>query len=514
MTTGTGPPRSASSGPLVARTYHTALGLVALAAWISLARQVHLLMGPDGLLPAQPLLDALARGGAGLLDAPSLLRLTGASSAALTALVTAGILLSLAQTLGLAARLAAALQAPLYLSFVVAGRTFFQFQWDQLLVESLALAALFPRDRRAPVAHALFRVLFVKLYLESGIAKWQSHLHDWQEGSAMAHYYETAPLPGPLAPLLHALPAWWHRLESWAVLGLELLLPPLALVPRRLPRLVAALALAAFQLLNLASASYGFFVLLSLALHLFLVGDDDLARAGRALARLPLVAPLVRLAARLRRTRLEQAATIPATPAPTARSRVADAVLAGAVALPWLGLSAVEALDHFAPATWTTAQRLLTTLEPVRAELAPLRLANAYHLFGHITTERIEPELETSVDDGATWQRHAFRYKPGDPARWPGLAAPHQPRVDFQLWFYALQYRAGEPAWVSALMARACRAPALIAPLFTAPLPSSPHLVRFAFERARFATPDERRATGRVWIRQPVALGRAVDCRR
>jgi hypothetical protein len=38
--------------------------------------------------------------------------------------------------------------------------------------------------------------------------------------------------------------------------------------------------------------------------------------------------------------------------------------------------------------------------------------------------------------------------------------------------------------------------------------------VRFAFERARFATPDERRATGRVWIRQPVALGRAVDCRR
>jgi len=504
---------SPGSGPLVARTYQTLLGLVALAAWISLARQVQLLIGPDGLLPAQPYLDALARNGVGLLEAPSLLRLTGASSVALGLLVALGIALAALQTLGLAARVAAALQAPLYLGFVVAGRTWFQFQWDSLLVESLTLAALLPRDRRAPVAHALLRVLFVKLYFESGIAKWQSHLHDWQDGSAMVHYYETAPLPGPLAPLLHALPVWLHRLEAWAVLALELVVPLLALVPLRRPRLVAALSLAAFQLVNLATASYGFFVLLSLALHLFLVTDADLARFGRALARLPLVAPSLRMAARLRRRRAEQAPTVPATPIPTARHRVADAVLAGAFAVPWIGLSTVEALEHFAPPEWTAAQRLIAFAEPTRARFAALHLANAYHLFGHITTERVEVELETSVDEGATWQRHDFRYKPGDPARWPRLAWPHQPRVDFQLWFYALQYRAVEPAWVGALVARTCRAPAVVAPLFRTPLPPSPQLVRLVFERARFATRAERKQTGLVWIRTPVTQSRVIDCR-
>src|SRR5256885_8382782 len=44
-------------------------------------------------------------------------------------------------------------------------------------------------------AHLLLRVLLFKLYFESGIAKWQSGLHDWHDGSAMTFYYETAPLP-------------------------------------------------------------------------------------------------------------------------------------------------------------------------------------------------------------------------------------------------------------------------------------------------------------------------------
>ena len=55
---------------------------------------------------------------------------------------------------------------------------------------------------------------------------------------------------------------------------------------------------------------------------------------------------------------------------------------------------------------------------------------------GSITRERIEPTFETS--DGTSWTPLAFHYKPGPVDRPPPFVAPHQPRVDFLLWFYGL----------------------------------------------------------------------------
>ena len=81
-----------------------------------------------------------------------------------------------------------------------------------------------------------------------------------------------------------------------------------------------------------------------------------------------------------------------------------------------------------------------------------------------------KPEFQTT-DDGTTWVAHEFRHKPGDPKRRPDWVAPHQPRVDFQLWFYGLSYRAGAPEYVTKLLERLCRDPDAVAPLFRAPLP-------------------------------------------
>src|SRR5207245_100008 len=118
----------------------------------------------------------------------------------------------------------------------------------------------------------LFRAVLFKLYFESGIAKWQSPLGDWQDGSAMTYYYETAPLPTALAWTAHNLPVWWHHFESRATLALELLVPLGIFGPRR-ARLGAAAALTGFQLLNIASANYGFFCYLAAILHVFLLDD-------------------------------------------------------------------------------------------------------------------------------------------------------------------------------------------------------------------------------------------------
>jgi len=270
------------SGPAVAQLFHRALAAVFLVAWISLGSQVRLLIGEHGLLPVADFVEAArARHVLSLLDFPTVFRwLPG--DAWLVAGTIAGAALALLALAGVAPRLMAALQTALYFSYAVACRTFLGFQWDNLLLECGTLAAFLPTACPAPLVHFLLRAVLFKLYFESGIAKWQSPIHDWQDGSAMTFYYETAPLPTALAWYAHHLPRAWHLVESRAVLALELVVPFAIFGPRR-PRLVAAAAFTLFQVVNIATANYGFFCYLALALHVTLLDDADVERAAAAL---------------------------------------------------------------------------------------------------------------------------------------------------------------------------------------------------------------------------------------
>ena len=53
-----------------------------------------------------------------------------------------------------------------------------------------------------------------------------------------------------------------------------------------------------------------------------------------------------------------------------------------------------------------------------------------------MTTKRREIVIEGSYD-GVEWHEYEFRYKPGD-VRAPAVEHPHQPRLDWQMWFAAL----------------------------------------------------------------------------
>jgi hypothetical protein len=286
----------------VARLFHKLLAVLFGIAWISLGAQVHTLIGSRGLLPLEPFIEVVREQGLSALDVPTIFLWTS-SDAALTAGIGAGLALATAAFFGLAPRLCFGLSTLLYLSYATAGRTFLSFQWDNLLLECGALAALLPRDDKARFAHVLFRVLLFKLYWESGVAKWQSHLHDWHDGSAMTFYFETAPIPTRLAHIAHALPAGWHKVESWLTLGLELGVP-LAIFGPRWARLPAFAALTGFQIVNAATANYGFFVYLSCALHVFLLSDQDLARARAWIEQRALLKGLRRARARTRALRL------------------------------------------------------------------------------------------------------------------------------------------------------------------------------------------------------------------
>ncbi|MDD9934573.1 MAG: lipase maturation factor family protein [Myxococcales bacterium] len=468
------------SGPLVARAFQRALAAVLLVAWLSLGSQLQLLIGSRGLLPAGRRFEALAASDATFWDAPSALWWWN-SDAALTAHAVLGVLLALLALVGLWPRLCFALSAPLYLSIVHGCGVFTAFQWDNMLVEVLVLAAFLPGERVAPVVHFILRLLLFKLYFQSGIAKWQSYLGDWHDGSAMTFYYETAPIPARLAWHAHHLPEAWHHLESWGALVLELLVPLLIFGPRW-ARLLAFASFTGFQTLNTSTANYGFFTYLSTVLHLFLLRDTDIARVFRL--------------------------ALPGRDAlrPRVFTRPALTLLATALCVGWIGLSTAGALARFSGDR--EVRRLLAPLQDLHA---PLRIANVYHLFGHITRDRLEPQFEALIAGG--WRELDLHFKPGAPERPPPYVAPHQPRVDFRLWFYGLSHRRGMPRYVNAILDRLCRDPEAVAPLFANPLPRAPDAVRIALYRYHFTSPEQRADRGAYWTRSRLGALPHRSCR-
>ena len=121
-----------------------------------------------------------------------------------------------------------------------------------------------------------------------------------------------------------------------------------------------------------------------------------------------------------------------------------------------------------------------------------------------MTTLREEIIIEGSAD-GQNWRPYEFKYKPGDPARAPTFVIPHQPRLDWQMWFAALSSPGRNPWFHNLLIRLLQNKPAVTALFKTNPFPDdAPYAVRALFYEYHFTTPKERRATGHWWKRSLV----------
>ena len=131
-------------------------------------------------------------------------------------------------------------------------------------------------------------------------------------------------------------------------------------------------------------------------------------------------------------------------------------------------------------ATAATAAALLTLpgfLQafrlPVPEVLSQFRSFNGYGLFRVMTTQRPEVVIEGS-NDGVNWLAYEFPWKPGDLHQRPGLVAPHQPRVDWQMWFAALG-DVRQNRWFVNLLVRTLQgSPEVLAFYETNPFPEHP----------------------------------------
>jgi hypothetical protein len=134
--------------------------------------------------------------------------------------------------------------------------------------------------------------------------------------------------------------------------------------------------------------------------------------------------------------------------------------------------------------------------------LSPFRSINSYGLFAVMTKDRPEIIVEAS-NDGRDWKEYEFPHKPGDLQRRPSFVAPHQPRLDWQMWFAALGNVRQNPWFVNFCVRLLQGSPEVLALLEKNPFPDQPpKYVRAKVYDYQFTSKEERRRTGAWWRRE------------
>jgi lipase maturation factor 1 len=467
------------------RWFLRALCLIYLIAFVSLWVQVDGLVGSNGISPVNQFLPAvreqIGRQAYSLL--PTLCWFNS-SNAFLHFLCGGGVFFSLLLMAGIIPVVSLIALFVFYLSLTLAGQTFLSFQWDILLLETgffsvfLAPWQIWPqRGRELPFSRAalfLLKVLLFKLMVMSGVVKltsgddswgWLDHSFHWSALTALDYHYWSQPLPTIFAWWTDKSPEWFKRFSVAFCLTVEIIVPLFIWAPRR-PRLIAAGLMIFLQIVIALTGNYCFFNLLTIALCLLLIDDASIGRKYAAV-----------------------------------KSRCCNYMLpmygAIVVIVVTLPINAWLIFTAFKPeAPWPH------TLAAVYGRLEAFRIVNGYGLFRVMTKDRREIVVEGSAD-GIDWRPYEFKWKPGDVMRAPGWCAPHQPRLDWQMWFAALGTPQQDP-WFGGLIIRLLQGSADVSRLLAHnPFPDQPpRYIRASFYRYRFTTTEEHRQSGAWWKRQ------------
>jgi len=432
------------------KLFSRALAIIYLIGFVSFAVQAQGLIGSQGILPIGPFLGAVWKQvGSGAFWSVPTLFWWWHSDFALVAIPWVGATIAIAAALlpphSVPQRIALALLWFGYLSLVGAGQVFMGYQWDYLLLEVGFLAIFLTTD---PLRILLLQWLLFRLIFESGVVKLTSHDPTWRNLTALTYHYWTQPLPTVLAWFADKAPLWFQKASCAFVFVIELAVPFLIFGTRIMKR-IAGVAIIALQLLIMATGSYTFFNLLTIALCI----------------------PLL-----LRPTK-------------PVRSNI---YVSSALFLLIFGLSVIS----------LTAMAGLPT--PAFADrIAPYGIVNSYGLFASMTTQRIEIDVEGS-NDGIDWQSYEFRYKPGNLKRAPVLAEPYQPRLDWQMWFAALG-NFQENVWFQHFALRLLQAsPPVLALLKHDPFEGKPpKYIRALAYQYHFSDRQTLLTNGEWWTREP-----------
>ena len=483
-------------------------GIAALffIAFLSSLNQFRALLGEHGLLPVPELLAAVLRAEAAVAERPRrdrvpFLRRTrsrgylgptlfrwGYTDRRLVAVCVTGLGLAASVVLGLpqlgpqwVPMLVFLAMWGLYLSIVSVGQTFYGFGWEMLLCEAGFLMAFLGSDAAPaplPIIVLTWWLVF-RLEFGAGMIKIRGDTA-WRDLTALFYHHETQPMPGPFSRQAHLLPKWFHRCEVVGNHFAQLVVPFLLFAPQPV-RTVAAAVIIGTQLWLVVTGNFAWLNWITIVLAFSAVGDSVV------LWLLPFLP-----------------ADALGTPAAAAGSDVAN---------PWWWIAIVLVVTGLI--LWLSRnplRNLFSKRQLMNASFDRWQLVNAYGAFGSVTRQRVEIVVEGSLaedpgdDDGTDWREYEFKGKPGDVRRVSRQFAPYHLRLDWLMWFLPLG-RIGEP-WFYRFLEHLLRADAAtlrllrIDPFHGAP----PRWVRARSYLYRYATHAEYRATGKRWMRHPLAV--------
>lgn len=481
-----------------------ALGIVYFIAFASLVVQMLGLYGSQGILPIADLMGRQTLTLENVWTMPTVFWLN-TSDVFIQIVPIVGALAACLMIAGLHFCVIRILLFVLYLAVVVAGQDFMSFQWDLLLLE-VGFIAIFLGD--AILVIWLYRWLLFRLMFVSGLVKILSGDPTWHNLTALDYHFETQPLPNIVGFYVHHLPSSIHQFMVAATFFIELAVPFLIFAPRRL-RFIAAALITLLHVQIFITGNYNFFNLLAIALCILLLDD--------ALLRRVLDSRIVQFLTRR---------------VPRTRNRL----------MYWLGSTAAAVLFIVSGFQFLGIFRVPTpgAVATVTQAISPLGIVNEYGPFAVMTTRRPEIIVEGS-NDGENWREYEFKYKIGDVHRPPPFVEPHQPRLDWQMWFAALGARTSDPnallpavrsnpamqfrayessadVWVINFAVRLLEgSPQVLALMGENPFPDAPpKFIRARLFEYKFADANAPLKDGTWWIRaergmylEPMSLGAA-----
>jgi len=458
------------------------LGFVYAVAFLIAAQQLVPLVGEHGLTPANHFFERVqAHFGsrpASALQLPSLFWF-GFSDQGLSIFAWVGFGLSLVVLGGYANAILLAILWSMYMSIIHVGQIWYGYGWETQLLEtgflSIFLCPLldgrpFPKCRPPLLVIWLFRWLGFRIMIGAGLIKLRGD-PCWRDLTCLYYHYETQPIPSPISRYLHFAPHWFHKFGTAWNHFIELIVPWFSFGPRH-ARHVAGILLVSFQIVLIISGNLSFLNYVTIIPFLACFDDTFLRRC------LP----------RLIVKHAERAAQ------ESEPSRINNTIA--------IGLSLLVAYLSIAPVA-----NLISERQMMNTSFDRLSLVNTYGAFGAVGKERDEIIFEGTDDAIITgdtqWKEYEFKAKPGDPNRRPPFVAPYQPRIDWQIWFAAMEEPGNEP-WIFPLFWKLLENDPATLGLFAGnPFPEGPpkfiraRLFRYQFESLK-------RPGGRWWKREEI----------
>ena len=459
--------------------FRKAIAVIYLLAFWGLYSQMEGLYGVRGILPIQDYIAGLTRhfGGIAVFKLPTLFWFFQ-SNLALKVLCGVGVIAALLAVIGVLPGLCFLVIWVLYLSLVNVGQAFLSFQWDILLLE-VGFLCLFMSPwvlwekgpRREPIIGLRFLVywLLFRLMLGSGIVKLLSGDPQWRGLTALTFHYLTQPLPHIGGWLAHQLPVWAQKASVVMMFVIECILPFFIWGPKRFKQ-IAFIGLISLQMLILMTGNYGFFNLITLTLCIPLLPDAIWEKWGSKWTILrerpkPAYHPLY---------------LVPVT--------ALILTLSGTFELKRLGVPVPQPIQALTNVTY------------------PYHIVGRYGLFAVMTTVRNEIDVQGSRD-GRNWQSYVFKFKPGALDRPPIWVQPFHPRLDWQMWFAALNHYSNQ-RWYLAFLSRCLEgSPDVLGLLQSNPFNESPpKYIRGVFDTYTYTTVGQLWETGEWWQKEPQGL--------